>query len=213
MRWITLLVLSLLLLIPNTSPAQNAADDEPFGPPVESGDEAEPAAPATQPTAPSTRAPDQDALIDDLLGGDRPVPRLTAPATRPALRNVPTRIGAPADRVDLDPAVLGVAPGGKAPALLREGEFMINRAGRLIRSSDGALSLFVFEADDTDSPERPMILQPCQMLQAMEDLAARRGGDMVFVLSGQVHTYRGNNYLLPTRMKTQVDKGNLMPQN
>jgi hypothetical protein len=43
----------------------------------------------------------------------------------------------------------------------------------------------------------------------MEDTVDRRGDTTVFILSGQVHTYRGANYLLPTMMKVAVDTGNL----
>ena len=111
--------------------------------------------------------------------------------------------------MDIDPAVLGVAPGEDPPPLRREGEFIVNRRGRLVRSSEGGHLLFVFESDTQAAPELPMILQACQLLEAMEETVQRRGDMTVFILSGQVHAYRGANYLLPTMMKIAVDKGNL----
>jgi len=123
----------------------------------------------------------------------------------------PSRVGAPAAAVDLDPAVLGVAPGGEQPKLLPEGTFIVTRRGRLIRSSDGAHVLFVFEADDQASPEAPMILMPCRKLQDMEDYTEKHGDQTVFRLSGQVHTYRSANYLLPTMMVIDINRGNLTP--
>jgi len=112
-------------------------------------------------------------------------------------------------RTGVDPNVIGVAPGSPAPKLRREGEFVIARKGRLVRSSDGLHTLFVFEADSEKSPEAPMALLPCQMLQSMEDLVGQRGDQLKFVLSGQILVYRGANYLLPTMMTLAEDRGNL----
>jgi len=114
----------------------------------------------------------------------------------------------PPAAVEIDPAVLGVAPGDPMPQLRREGEFMVNRRGRLLRSPEG-YQLFVFEADGAGSPELPMIVQPSRLLQAMEEIVAERGDAVVFVISGQVHAYRGANYILPTMMKIAIRKGNL----
>ena len=112
-------------------------------------------------------------------------------------------------RVGVDPNVIGVAPGARPGKLRREGEFVIGRKGRLVRSSDGLHTLFVFDADDSKSPEAPMALVPCQMLQSMEDLLGQRGEDIKFVLSGQILVYRGVNYILPTMMTLAEDRGNL----
>ncbi|MEM6553423.1 MAG: hypothetical protein AAF750_15000 [Planctomycetota bacterium] len=167
-------------------------------------------APATQPDT-GAEVGSQEDVLRELMDSGRGSVRVTPAATQPAVREVPTRIGVPAGAVDPDPAVIGVAPGEPRPTLRREGEFVINRAGRLVRSSDQALALFVFEADGAESPEPPMILQACRLLETMEDLVSRHGDSTVFVISGQVHTYRGNNYLLPTRMTPRIDRGNLSP--
>ncbi|MEM6392024.1 MAG: hypothetical protein AAF797_04565 [Planctomycetota bacterium] len=174
-------------------------------------------APATQPAS-EAEVGSQEAVLRELMESGRGSVRVTPAATQPAVRDVPTRIAVPAAVVgaggagmDPDPAVIGVAPGEPRPTLRREGEFVINRAGRLVRSSDQALSLFVFEADAAATPEPPMILQACRLLETMEDVVSRHGDSTVFVISGQVHTYRGNNYLLPTRMTPRIDRGNLSP--
>ena len=112
-------------------------------------------------------------------------------------------------RVGVDPNVIGVAPGSPAPKLRREGEFVIARKGRLVRSPDGLHTLFVFEADSEKAPETPMAMVPCQMLQSMEELIGQRGDQLKFVLSGQILVYRGVNYLLPTMMTLAEDRGNL----
>jgi len=141
---------------------------------------------------PATRAP-----ADGASGGE-------AGGALPEAPVVPV----PPAAVEIDPAVLGVAPGDPVPTLRREGEFLVNRRGRLLRSPEG-YQLFVFEADAAASPELPMIVQPSRLLQAMEEIVAERGDAVVFVVSGQVHAYRGANYILPTMMKIAIPKGNL----
>ena len=140
------------------------------------------------------------------LRGEAPI---VDPERRPDVQNAPGRVGVPAVTVDVDRSVLGVAPGEPQPHLRREGDFVVNRRGRVIRSPDGAHVLFVFEAADKESPEPPMILQACRNLQAMEDIVAERGDAAEFIVSGQVHVYRGANYLLPTMYQLAYDKGNL----
>lgn len=147
-------------------------------------------------------------VMDQLLEQRRDSPTID-PIRAPRVDPEPSRVGAPAATVDLDPAIVGVAPDAEAPTLLPEGTFIVNRRGRLIRSQDGAHVMFVFEADDAESPEAPMILQRCRKLEDMEDYVEQHGDQTVFRLSGQVHTYRNANYLLPTMMVIDIDRGNL----
>ena len=147
-------------------------------------------------------------VMDDLLRRRQPPPA-TEPQRAPDRREVPESVGVPAATVEIDPGVLGIAPGQQAPELRREGEFLVSRRGRLVRSEDGAHVLFVFKADAKDAPERPMIMMPCRMLESMEEIASDRGGSVEFILSGEVFVYRKHNYLLPTMMKIAVDRGNL----
>lgn len=107
------------------------------------------------------------------------------------------------------PRILGTAPGTKPPTLHREGEFIVNRRGHIVRAPDGTNSMFVFEADSEKAPEPPMILIPCARRQDMEDYVAKRGNKVVFVVSGQVFVYRGLNYLLPNMFKLALNNGNL----
>ena len=131
------------------------------------------------------------------------------PGQMPAGNDPAAATGHQPIRVGVDPNVIGVAPGARPGKLRREGEFVIGRKGRLVRSSDGLHTLFVFDADDSKSPESPMAMVPCQMLQSMEDLLGQRGEDIKFVLSGQILVYRGVNYILPTMMTLAEDRGNL----
>jgi len=166
----------------------------------------EPVAQGTVEPAPDEAQAEQ--AMDDLLSNRQAAP-VIEPQTDPSVDYPGIRVGAPASRVDIDPAILGIAPGEDTPPLRREGEFVESRRGRLIRSSDGRYLLFVFESDTQDAPELPMVIQACQLLETMEDIVEKRGDSTVFILTGQVNSYRGANYLLPTIMKIAVDKGNL----
>jgi len=153
-------------------------------------------------------APSADAVLEELLEAGRPT---IEPTQRPRGE---ARQAAPRQ---LDPAVLGVAPGATgrgpaaAPRLKPEGQFIINRRARLMQSGDGMRSVLVFEADSPEHSEPPMILLPCQLLENMETLVQERGDNLVFIVSGQVTIYRGVNHLLPTMMRIASDPENLRP--
>lgn len=151
--------------------------------------------------APATRSEDVMRDLDKLVEPN--------PLIEPSTSKPPTPTAPPVAGTAYDPAVLGTAPGQPQPKLRREGEFIVNRKGRLIRSSDTGQSLFLFDADSENAAEPPMPLLPCQMLQNIEDLSRERGDSITFILSGQITTYRNTNFLMPTMMKLDVDRGNL----
>jgi hypothetical protein len=154
---------------------------------------------------PAGDAPSAEEVMRQMLER-RQDPPPTPPTPQRAAPNVPEP---PTATVAVDPAVIGIAPGEDPPPLKREGSFIVSRRGRMVQSLDGGSRLFVFEADSLDAPEAPMILQPCRLLETMEDLVRERGDHVVFTVSGQVHNYRGANYLLPTMMIIEPDRGNL----
>lgn len=120
----------------------------------------------------------------------------------------------PSTKVNLDPAVVGVAPslsgaGGSTAKLRREGEFIVNRTARLVRAANGSQVTIVFESENKSSPESPLIVLPSQTLENLEDVLQERGDNTPFVASGEVTTYRGANYILLTMWTLTHDKGNL----
>lgn len=137
-------------------------------------------------------------------------PNTGAPANTPSSSPQPMRMpdiqrGGNAD----NPAVLGIAPEQQQAELVGEGTIMVRRTGRLVRSGDGSHAIFIFDSDGSENPEPPMILQACKLLEEMEAILYNQGGYIPFVITGQVQSYRGANYLLPTIMRQEFDRGNL----
>ena len=149
--------------------------------------------------------PSGQEVVDDLLRKRQdPVIRPSKPPTAPV---APGASLSPAPSID--PRVLGVAPDGQKAKLKGEGEFVVNRRGRLVRAADGAHFLFVFEADSAEAPETPVVMMPCQLLESMEKLVQERGESLSFRITGQLFLYKGANYLMPSVMRITTDKGNL----
>lgn len=83
-----------------------------------------------------------------------------------------------------------------AGQLVREGAFLRNRRGRLVRG-EGAW-VYVFDADAQGSAEPPMVMLPCRRLSEMQQSLETQAKSVTFQITGQVFAYRGRNYLLPT---------------
>jgi len=166
---------------------------------------AKPEVPASQPAGtelPVGKNESAEQVIQELMRK-----RQDAPAIEPVQRPVTTPV-APGGK-PTDPVVLGTAPDVKPGQLRREGEFVVNRRGRVVRAAGQAALLFVFDGDSAKTPEPPMILVPCQKTQSMEDVVRDRGDRAAFIVTGQILVYRGANYLLPTITKEDLDRGNI----
>ena len=169
------------------------------------------AAPTTKPApAPKTegKRPSAEDVMNDMTGRIERNPAIEPTQKIPSsVAPLPNKATAIAE--DAGAVVQGGAPGMGSSKLRREGEFVINRPGRLVRAPQSGILLFAFESDSPSGAEPPVIIMPCAYLQYMEDLARERGDRVVFVISGQVTSYRGANYLLPTNVRQGIDRGNL----
>lgn len=165
-------------------------------------------APAPAPAPKSDKRPTAEDVMNDLTGRIERNPAIE-PSQKIPSNVAPMPNSATAIAEDAGAAVQGVAPGASMGKLRREGEFVINRPGRLVRAPQSGILLFAFDSDAANSTEPPVIIMPCAYLQYMEDLARERGDRVVFVISGQVTSYRGANYLLPTNVRLGIDRGNL----
>ena len=91
--------------------------------------------------------------------------------------------------------------------LLPDGSPLVERPGRLTSSSDGWV--FVFESDRPDYPEPPMALLLNMNTQLMVEAVAKDATGLVFLVSGEVTSFSGRNYLLPRIAQRRIDSGNL----
>lgn len=176
---------------------------------------AQQSAPTTQPagaepgaaTEPDTRA-DTDAeqrSAEDVLNE-----MLNRREENPIIQ--PARPDRAAAETEYGPGV-GTAPGAAKPVkLVREGQFVLNRRGRMTRTTEGMTGwMFAFDSDSDGLADPPMHLMPCKMLEDMESIIAEQGDDAPFTLSGQVFVYRNANYLLPTLMQLAPKRSNIQP--
>ncbi len=98
---------------------------------------------------------------------------------------------------------------GAGRTLLFDGSAVVNRPGRLIRQ--GTWWVLVSESDHPDHPEPPLRLLPNQGVEAMVRLSQGRAAGPVFLVSGEVTAFFGENYLLTRAVRHRMDMGNLRP--
>ncbi len=89
-----------------------------------------------------------------------------------------------------------VAPDAPVLQLKREGSFVIDRLGRLIKSADGRGWEFALDADGQSLQDPPLRVLPNIKLMLMEDQLESAGRDLRFRVSGMLTEYRGRNHVL-----------------
>jgi hypothetical protein len=95
-----------------------------------------------------------------------------------------------------------------SPAGAAEGDLLISRRARLTRGRYGAW-IMVFDADAQGLMEPPVILLPSQQLRSLETWARSKNMGESILLSGQIYSYRGIHFLLPTAWRTPVERPNI----
>lgn len=95
--------------------------------------------------------------------------------------------------------------------LVREGAFIVSRAGRISRSDTGGEWMVTFDSDSSGLMDPPMVLLPCRLLERLVRVAQSEGDAARIIISGQVYAYHNVNYLLPTVMRRPVASENLSP--
>lgn len=173
---------------PSTSPLPATSSQPEKAPAKPSETPAKPAtppekAPPTPPADPST-----EDILRDMEKQRGNSPAKPSPAPQPA---------APAPGGPAQPGVRVQSPSGR---LLREGTFLVERRGRLVRATTGDW-LYTFDADAKGQADPTMVVLPCQKLEAMEKLAERYGESLSFTVTGQVFVYKNKNYILPATFR------------
>ena len=91
--------------------------------------------------------------------------------------------------------------------VLPDGSPLVERPGRISSGPGGWM--FVFESDRPDYPEPPMALLLNMNTQLMVEALAQGATGLVFLVSGEVTSFNGRNYLLPRVARRRFDDGNL----
>ena len=94
---------------------------------------------------------------------------------------------------------------GYSGSYMSDGSPLMNRVGRLVRQ--GSWWTFVSDSDRPEQPEPPLRLLPNQGVERMVRESLHGGG--VFLVSGEVTSFDGENYLLTRVATRRVDTGNL----
>ncbi len=158
-------------------------------------------APATQPGA-SLRKPEQAQILEGLLR-DRE-------QARPILPNQPTAaaIGRPAGPGVATPRLREVMPGMRQlpTGQIAEGSMISERPGRFQREAGRPVLIFAIPGSSTSIAVE---ILPSQLLEAVEREAQTSPGE--FIVSGELTTYGGKNFLLLRKVLRRVENGNLGP--
>ncbi len=146
-----------------------------------------------QTTRPAAATPTADDMLKQLL----PPPRPKAQPIEP----VPDY--KPEPKTDwLNPVA---AKPLNPPALIREGTYIIDRLGRLTRTTDGQPQ-FTFEADAAAMKDPPMTILANLKLMVMENAVKQAQHDLRFRITGVVTEYNGKNYILLEKMVNVPDE-------
>lgn len=123
--------------------------------------------------------------------------------------NVPIPPTTPADAPGGEVSGTTLTPGetSLSAQLLPEGTFVVDRPGRLVREDEWWT--FVFESADGSVRERPLLLLPNQQVELMEQTSASGTRSVVFIVSGEVTSYHGRNYLMVRKVLLRRETGNL----
>jgi hypothetical protein len=170
-----------------------------------------PTAPATQPSAPRPTAPSAGVTSGTSAPG-KAGSVTTLPSSDAMFQNIVrdrsdymTPAPATPSPTPAQPLVEGVAPNEPPPLRLKEGQYITNRVGRLVRDEKSGIMLFVFDSDGKQMAEPPMGVIPSSLLALMEDASDHGTKPVRFRVSGEVTQYRGRNYLYIKAQQTIRD--------
>jgi len=96
----------------------------------------------------------------------------------------------------------------QARATVAEGTRMVFRRGHVRRHGSGGYE-FVFSSDASGHADPTMTLLPCLLLERLAAHEQRSDQTAEILISGEVFTYRGQNYLLPSLFRVPVERSGL----
>ncbi|MCH7885929.1 MAG: hypothetical protein IIC01_11870 [Planctomycetes bacterium] len=88
-----------------------------------------------------------------------------------------------------------------------DGSPIVSRLGRVVPQGDWWA--FRFESTHGDAPDQPIKLLPSKNTERMVQARERENVGLVFVVSGEVTAFEGENFLLPRLAVQRINLGNL----
>lgn len=88
-----------------------------------------------------------------------------------------------------------------------DGSPIVSRLGRVVPRGDWWA--FRFESTHDDAPDQPIKLLPSKNTERMVQARKRENVGLVFVVSGEVTAFEGENFLLPRLAVQRINLGNL----
>ncbi len=107
----------------------------------------------------------------------------------------------------VDPQAAPISPNAVLDPLMPEGTYVIDRAGRLVRS--GSWYAFDMEGSGQVVRTQAMRILPSKLLESMERASAGGAEDVTFNITAEVTEFHGRNYLLLRKVLIQRRLGNL----
>lgn len=148
---------------------------------------------------PTTRLTPADQLLNQMLKPAEAARRPLLPEVKSSLKDATSGKGA-------------VAPEAPEMPLLREGTFIVDRTGRLVKSSKTPGTYeFAFDTDGRVLKDPPLVLLPNSRLEAMENQITAWDKPVRFQVTGVVTTYKGRNGLLVERATVLPDAVQMDP--
>ena len=150
-----------------------------------------PAPQSTTPQSPAPQSPAPEGTTSPSGDSNDILDRMLKPANPDA--KPLTMITAPVP-MNQDPTP-AVAPNVLARPVMREGTPMVDRTGRLSKTSDNQ-AVFTFDADGRALSDPPLIILPNMKLEMLEQDKGGSNRDLRFRVTGSVTEYHNHNYLL-----------------
>ena len=201
------LVLGIICAVVSVSATASGTQPGPAGEP-EQKPKAQPPAETKPAEPPSAGAPEPQAKTQDEDDAARTPRRVSSEDILKAFqKDRPTRVPiAPTEGLGAPAATPEAAPTGSSRRL-PDGFFLVDRVGRLAK--DGDWYVFAFEGYSESCPELPMKLLPNQLLERMVLESEGAVSSTVFIVSGEVTEFQGENYLLLRKLLRRRNLGNL----
>lgn len=116
--------------------------------------------------------------------------------TQPRNEGKPVNVPGSPHATDARSGKGATAPAAPVVNVLREGTYIVDRTGRLIRGADGQQWEFTFDADGKTMQDPPVVVLPNLKLMGMEAAMQGNSRNLRFRITGMVTEYRSRNYIL-----------------